>query len=220
MSENLLRYPKLETFYQQFLENEDSARFIKFVSENYLIGTLVRLVHYGTKTTRRAAILAIGFLGDYSLNETMGNALNDSDRAVRLLAEHNIRQIWQRQGSDAEQKMLARLDALNTSNQPDQAVELATKLIRANRHLGEAWNQRAIAYTAIGCFDKAIADCRETLNCNRFHYMAAVGMGHCCLQLEDALAALECFRLAISINPDLESLRSQIAQLERILKDD
>lgn len=219
MSEKMLRYPKLDKFYQQFLEDEDSAQFIKFVSDNYMIATLERLVHFGLKTTRRAAILAIGFLGDYSLNETMGSALTDSDRAVRLLAEHNIRQIWQRQGSEAEQKMLMLLDVLNTSNRPEEVVDLASKLIRSNRHLGEAWNQRAIAYTTIGCFDKAISDCRETLMCNRYHFPAAVGMGHCCLQLEDAFAALDCFRLAISINPDLETLRNQISQLERLLED-
>ena len=44
-----------------------------------------------------------------------------------------------------------------------------------------------------------------------------VGMAHCYLQLDDANSALECFRLALRINPDLEGVRSHISHLEKIL---
>ncbi|MEM9413288.1 MAG: hypothetical protein AAGA30_19420 [Planctomycetota bacterium] len=218
MSDIPLRYPKLAKFYQQFLSDENSARFIKEVSDIYMVGTLERLYLAGDRITRRAAILAIGFLGDFSLNETMGQALSDSDRAVRLLSEHNIRQLWQRQGSPVEQIQLIRLENLNQTNHAQDAVELATKLIQSNEHLGEAWNQRAIAYSSIGEHECSIGDCREALNCNRYHYPAAVGMGQGYLKLNDAITALDCFRLAVRINPDLEKLRSQIRRLERMLK--
>ena len=71
----------------------------------------------------------------------------------------------------------------------------------------------------MGEFEAAIADCRETLNCNRFHFPAAMGMAHCCLQMDDAASALEGFRLALRINPDLEGVRSHVSHLERTLED-
>lgn len=219
MSENAIRYPILTKFYQRFLSEEDSARFIKNVSDNYMIGTLQRLYSTGDRNTRRAAILAIGFLGDFSLNETIGGALSDSDRAVRLLAEHNIRQIWHRQGSPAEQKQLNRLIGLNSSRNSGDAIKLATNLISSNDVLGEAWNQRAIAFSSVGDYPSSVNDCREALNCNRYHFPAAVGMGQSYLQLDDAFNALDCFRLAIGINPDLECLRGQIRKLENMLED-
>jgi hypothetical protein len=43
-------------------------------------------------------------------------------------------------------------------------------------------------------------------------------MGQGYLKLNDAFTALDCFRLAISINPDLDCLRGQIRKLERMLE--
>jgi tetratricopeptide (TPR) repeat protein len=107
---------------------------------------------------------------------------------------------------------------LNATNHPQDAVSLATRLVEANDILGEAWNQRALAYAAMGQFRAAIRDCQQTLYCNRFHFPAAVGMGQNYLRLNDAFTALDCFRLAISINPDLECLRNQIRKLEKMLE--
>ena len=219
MSEKSLRYPLLERYYQQYLDDEDSARFIHQVTSHYMPATLERLVGSCRPSTRRAAVLAIGYICDYSSNETIGLALSDKDRAVRMLAEHNIRQIWLRQGTSHEQTMLLKLESLNATKQPKRAVSHATELIRTNAQLCEAWNQRAVAHSFQGNLGQAISDCRETLNCNRYHFPAAVGMGHCLLKLNDPCGALHSFRLALRINPDLESLRLQVRRLEKILKD-
>ncbi|MDG1874492.1 MAG: tetratricopeptide repeat protein [Mariniblastus sp.] len=214
-----VRYPMLDLFYQQYLTDENSAMFIHSVSRNYGIGTLERLARFGGRLTRRAAILAIGFVGDYSANEIMGDALVDSDRAVRLLADHGIREVWQRQGTISQQQAVQTLYQLNSQQRMEEVIQLSTTLIKANSNLGEAWNQRAIAYCALGEFEAAIDDCRETLACNRFHFPAAMGMAHCYMQLDDAFMALDGFRLSLQINPDLEGVRNHISKLERTLED-
>lgn len=219
MSESDVRFPMLDLFYQQYLTDENSATFIHAISRNYSIGTLERLAQFGSRLSRRASILAIGFLGDFSSNEIMGAAMVDRDRAVRLLADHGIREVWQRQGSASEQQAVQALFRLISHSRMDDAIDAATSLIKVNPQLGEAWNQRAIAYCAQGEFDAAVKDCRETLNCNRFHFPAAMGMAHCFLQVDDAFSALEGFRLALRINPDLEGVRSHIVHLEKILED-
>ena len=147
----------------------------------------------------------------------MGGALVDSDRAVRLLADHGIRQIWPRQGTPGQQQRVRRLYRLNAQCRLDEVVDLSTTLIHENYELGEAWNQRAIAFCACGDYNAAIEDCKETLNCNRFHFPAAMGMAHCLLQLGDVYAALDSFRLALRLNPDLEGVRRHISQLEKTL---
>jgi tetratricopeptide (TPR) repeat protein len=204
--------------YQQYLNDENSAKFIQAISGSYNMGSLHRLARYGDFTSRRAAVLAIGFVGNYGSNEVMGAALLDKDRAVRLLADHGIRQLWQRQGTPAHQQALGHLYRLVSQNRLDEAVDESTLLIAFNAELGEAWNQRAIALCAMGEYESAIEDCRQSLNCNRFHFPAAMGMGHCLLQLDDAYSALECFRLALAINPDLEGVRNHISHLERTLE--
>jgi tetratricopeptide (TPR) repeat protein len=43
-------------------------------------------------------------------------------------------------------------------------------------------------------------------------------MAHSYLEMEDPFAALECFRRALALNPDLEEVRVQISYLERTLE--
>ena len=162
--------------------------------------------------------LSVRFIDAATANTVMGMALQDCDRAVRLLADHGIRQLWQRQGTPAQQQAIHRLYRLVAQNRLEETVDESTILIAYNPELGEAWNQRAIAYCAMGEYESAIEDCRESLNCNRFHFPAAMGMGHCLLQMDDPISALDCFRLALAINPDLEGVRNHISHLERILE--
>ena len=220
MSEDFSRYPLVDCIYHRYLADEDSAAFIQSISRVYSLGTLQRLARFGQPISRRASILAIGFLGDFSVNETMGRALVDSDRGVRMLADHGIRQVWMRQGSAAEQSSIERLHWLSTRHEMDQLIVEATLLIEANPTLAEAWNQRAIGFSAEGDIEAAIEDCKETLNCNRFHFPAAIGLAHCCLQVNDASSALESFRLALDINPDLEGVRRHVQHLEKTVNED
>lgn len=217
MSKSSTRHSKLVQLYQQYLTDEDTAGFIVATADHYNLGSLERLARYGDRMSRRAAILALGFLGDFSNNETLGRALADRDRAVRMLADMNIRRAWFRQGTPPIRSALVQLEQLNCADQSEEVIAWATDLIQQDRRLAEAWNQRAIAFSAVGEFHRAVADCRETLNCNRYHFPAAIGLGQCCMELDDHRSALECFRLALTINPDLESLRAQIQHLEKLM---
>lgn len=219
MSSQSLQTTMLDRFYQEFLRTERSADFVDRVSQWYCIDTLQVLATKGGRTTRRAAALAIGFLADFSAVETLGRALNDRDRAVRMLADHGLRQLWFRQGLQHEQLIAKRLARMNLRGQHEQALELAAQALADNDALAEVWHQRSTAFFALSEYDSAIAAAEEALFLNRYHFLAAVTLANCHLQQESVSAALEAFRLALSINPDLESVRGQILHLEKILED-
>lgn len=210
--------PILTRLYRKYLSEEDTAAFIKAVSSRYTIATLERLACHGGRTTRRASVLALGFLAGYESNATMGKALRDSDRGVRIIAENAIVELWLRAGSETQRQRLAGLARLNVSGQFERAVDVATELIDEASWIAEAWNQRAIAYFHLDQFDDSANDCLQTLELNPYHFAAAVGMAHCYLELEDAVSALDCFRRALRINPDLEGVRAQVAYLQRTLE--
>jgi tetratricopeptide (TPR) repeat protein len=215
---NETRRTSLERLYHRYLETENTAAFVKAVSEKYLPGTLERLAIGGNHVLRRAAVMAVGFLGDYSHNPILGRALNDDDRGVRLLADSGIRQLWRRDGNLRQQRQMARLCRLNQNDQYADAIREATALIDDAAHFAEAWNQRAVAQFALRRFEDAANDCHQTLEMNAYHFGAAVGMGHCYLQLDEPFAALENFRRALGLNPDLEDVRGHIELLERTLE--
>lgn len=212
------RTPLLDRLYHQYLEDEDSAAFIHGVAQRYTTCTLERLATAGERITRRAAVLALGYIGQYESNAVLGTSLHDDDRGVRILAENGIRELWCRAGTEAQRQRLSIIVRLNASQQYEQAILQASELIEQAPWFAEAWNQRAIGYYQSGQYERSANDCHQALELNPYHFGAAVGMGHCYLELSDGFAALECFRRAVKLNPSMEDVRAQVEYLERQLE--
>lgn len=208
----------LTELYQEYLDDQNSATFVTKVSQRYTVGTLERLASHLDRATRRAAVMAIGFLGDVSSSAVLGGALHDEDRAVRTIAENSIRTVWRRPNNESDRQQLAVLLRLNSSQKYEETLRRATALIDRAPCIAEAWNQRAIAYYNLSRFIESIRDCQQALELNAYHFDAATGMGQCHLQLGNHLAALESFRRAVRLNPSLEGVRAGITYLERTLK--
>jgi tetratricopeptide (TPR) repeat protein len=208
----------LDELYGDYLVDQDAAAFIHKVTQRYTSATLERLAQAPRRTTRRAATLALGFVGGYESNAALGRALCDEDRLVRGLAENGIRSLWLRAGGERERERLRVLVRLNASQQYKEALRQATELITEAPDLAEAWNQRAVACYCLGRYLESIRDCRQTLKLNPYHFGAAGGLGQCYVQLGEMRSALEHFRHALALNPSLEGVRASVTYLERSLK--
>jgi tetratricopeptide (TPR) repeat protein len=213
------RTPLLDRFYSRYLNDEDSASFIAHVSSAYTIGSLERLAEGGSRVSRRAAILALGFVGDYAQNGILGRALCDADRAVRLLADHGIRQLWFRVADQVVRQRLGYLARLNARGHFFEAIDVATDLIDGDPLLAETRHQRGLAFYSQGLFGDAALDCQMAADINPYHFPAILTEAHCHIQLDDSVAALQSFRRALAIYPDLENVRAHVRQLERSIKD-
>ena len=218
MSSKSRRVPFLLSLYQKYLDDQDSASFLRRTSKHYTQGTLERLAVHASVEVRRGAVLALGFLADYQANHTLGQALNDDDRTVRMLAEDGIRKVWNRAGGHQERQHLAAIIRLNTARRFDDAILRATELIDRAPWFAEAWNQRAVARFALEQYAEAIRDCHQALEINPYHFAAAAGMGQAYLRLGNRVSALECLRRALRLNPDLEGVRVQVARLTKLME--
>ena len=216
MSDDSPRTPLLERFYQQYVEQQQTATFIMQISATYLPGTLERLAKCGSRSTRRGAVLALGLVGGYESNAALGEALHDADRGVRTFAENALRSIWRRLGTQEQQQLLDAAIRANNARHFPSAIARCRELLAAAPWFAEAWNQRAIAYYACGLFFESIADCHQALELNPYHFGAAAGIGQCYVQLGRPQLALESFRRALKLNPNLEGVRAHIAALERM----
>jgi tetratricopeptide (TPR) repeat protein len=204
--------------YRRYLQDAVAAAFICEVAQRYTIATLERLAGQGTRQTRRAATLALGFLGDFRSNDVLGKRLRDPDRGVRLLADSGLRELWFRDGDESQQLELRKIRRLNRNGMFMDAIDEADQLIGDAPWFAEIWNQRAIAKFRLGFYRDSIPDGRTALELNPYHFPAAVDLGECYLRLENAAVAYECFSLATELNPDLVRVRAQIASLRRKLK--
>lgn len=214
---NTCRHPVLDRLYLRYLDDENSAAFIAAVSSRYAISTLERLATHGQYLARRGALLALSYLSDIRSSSVLVNALHDSDRVARILAENGLFELWCRDGSEAQQLELRVITRLNDAHQFDEARARATRLIDDAPSFAEAWNQRAIANYRLGRYEDAANDCLQTLELNPDHYAAALGMAHCYLELSEGQAALDCLRRALDLNPNLSAIQTQIEYLERAL---
>jgi tetratricopeptide (TPR) repeat protein len=209
----------LLVLYREYLDQQDSSAFSQQVAACYNSGTLQRLARHANREVRRAAVLALGFVGGYDANQTLGHALLDNDRTVRTIAEDAIRTIWARAGSEIEQRELTVLVRLNAAELHKESLVRATRLIERTPWFAEAWYQRAVAHVALGRWVEAIRDCHQALEINPYHFVAATSMGQAYLQLQNPISALECFRRALRLNPGLEGVRVQVARLTRMVED-
>ncbi|HAY80040.1 MAG TPA: hypothetical protein DCY79_09585 [Planctomycetaceae bacterium] len=212
------RRPHIERLFQRFLNDEQSAKFIHGVAQQYTYASLSRLATCGSRLTRRGAVLAIGFLSGFEANDVLGARMRDSDRGVRLLAETGLREIWLRDGNEAQRHQIRKIVRLNTAGEFDEASQLASQLISDAPRFAEAWNQRGIARFNLQQYRQSVSDCRQTLRLNPYHFAAAVGMAHGYIELNDAAAALESLQLALQVNPELEQVRIQESRLRKALE--
>jgi len=215
---NETRGPLLHQIYRKYLVDQDTLAFSGRVTGKYTIGTLERLAVCGDRMARRAAVLSIGLVGDYSSNAVLGRALHDHDRGVRMLAENGIRSLWCRVGDPSQRHGLAEIIELNAGRRFDSAIRRASKLIAGAPWLAEVWNQRALAHFSQRRYAESIQDCHQALEINPYHFGAATGMAQCHLQLGDRQTALECFQRALELNPNLEGVRAHVHYLQRTLK--
>lgn len=184
------------------------------VQEKYTEGTLQRLLVSGDDMTRRAAALALGFVGTMRSNLSLAAALKDDDPAVSKFATDSLWEVWLR-GEEADHGW--RLQ--QAINLPDhaQAVAALDDLISECPEFAEAYNQRALLYYRRGEYRRSVLDCEAVLRLNPVHFGAAAGMGQCQLRMNRPRAALRAFRQALAIHPGLDEVQEAVRDLEAAL---
>ena len=178
----------------------------------------IERVKHGDNVARRGTVLALTWLGGVESMTPVGEALRDSDRAVRLIAENGIQSVWARAGSIEQCHRLQTIMRWNRGSQFHEAATLAGEILEENPGFSEVWYQRAFSRYGLSDFDAAIADSQQALEANPYHFHAAVGLGQCYLEREDPATALCCFQWALQIHPCLEFARAQVRRLQRELR--
>ncbi len=219
MEDKATRIAVLVRFYQRYLHDSDTARFIASVASRYSIATLHRMLQEGDVYRRRAATLALGLIGDCRSNDVLGPLLKDQDRKLRLVADDALRSIWSRDGSAEQRHQLEKIVRLNECGDHELATQLATILIESANAFAEAYHQRSLALFNLGEIEQAIEDCSKVLQLNQYHYAAMIGLGHCYLEQHELMESLFWFKLSLETYPDLEPVRIQVRRLEKAIQE-
>jgi Flp pilus assembly protein TadD len=166
--------------------------------------------------TRAGACAVLGELGIPADLPLLMAALHDPDARVRQGAEGAIWQVWSRSGDRATDQLFERgLHQMQGGELP-AAVETFSRVIGMNPDFAEGWNKRATVYFLLGEDDLSLKDCAEVLKRNPQHFGVLSGYGQLYVRKGELERALDYFRRALTVNPNMEGVRTSIELIERI----
>ena len=166
---------------------------------------------------RRQALRTLATAGTMDDVPRIVQALRDPDRAVRMLAEAALWEVWSRSGDAAIDRLFAAGVQAMSEGRWDDAVSTFTTIIARKPEFAEGWNKRATVYFLMGDYPKSLADCDEVLKRNPFHYGALSGYGMIYGKLDQPMRALEYYEQALGVNPNLDGVRDAIEILRNEL---
>ena len=141
--------------------------------------------------------------------------LRDPDESVRAAAEQALWIVWSRSGNAQVDKLFAQgLEEMN-GGRFDDGIATFTRVIELAPEFAEGWNKRATLYFITGEYRKSLADCDQVMKRNPAHFGALAGYGQIYLRLDDPEKALEYFKRALAVNPNMESVEAAVQVLER-----
>ncbi|MEM1228465.1 MAG: HEAT repeat domain-containing protein [Planctomycetota bacterium] len=218
MTQPLVHTTRLVAAYRRFLQSTDSPRFAEEVNRWYSPATLLALLSRGETEQRRAAAMAMNTLGDRRFVDTLGRALSDSDRGVRLAADDSFRAVLLRDAAPLHHQQLLRVMHLNDGGEYAAALSPAMILVHQSPLYAEAHHQLAICWHGLDDYERAEKSYQDCLWHCRFHYLAWQSLGAVRLVLGKPQKALEALDRCLSINPDLETARLQRLMIRRQIR--
>jgi len=143
--------------------------------------------------------------------------LRDPDEPVREAAEQALWIVWSRSGDARVDKLFAQgLEEMN-GGRFDEGIATFTRVIELAPDFAEGWNKRATLYFITGEYRKSLADCDQVMKRNPAHFGALAGYGQIYLRLDDSERALEYFKRALAVNPNMGSVEAAVQVLEHAL---
>jgi tetratricopeptide (TPR) repeat protein len=188
------------------------------LSEKYPQETLINLLNHEMALTRRAAVYALGFIGDMDAVPPLAESLKHPDSGTRFNAEQALWEVWFRSGDAAvDAKLQEGMNEIKKERY-EAAIEILTGVIVNAPNFAEGYNQRAIAHFFLEAWRKSIEDCDKTIELNPYHFGAYAGMGHSYLKLSDLQEALNAYQKALEINPNLFGIAQTLLQIQEALR--
>jgi len=166
---------------------------------------------------RRRGALGLAIVGRMDDAPTLIIALRDTDERVRVVAEQALWAVWSRSGDARVDELFARGVAQMGEQRLREAITTFTRVIELKPDFAEGWNKRATAYFLAGEFRRSLRDCGEVVKRNPQHFGVLSGYGQIYLELDQPEKALEHFRRALEVNPNLEGVQGLAERLDSMI---
>lgn len=145
--------------------------------------------------------------------ESLFAELGREDNDAWPIVQAQIWRVWRRSGSESMDFLLIRaLEALEEEDHETALVHL-DDLVRLAPDFAEAWNQRATVYFLMGDYGRSMRDIETVLSLEPRHFGALSGLGIILDRTGNEKGALEVYRRALEIHPNLQGAQKGVERL-------
>jgi Flp pilus assembly protein TadD len=157
---------------------------------------------------------AVALAEDTAKLDGLFDRLKTADAAEAGRIESEIWIEWSKSGSPALDLLLQRGRDAMAVGDLDQAIAHFTAIIDQDPTFAEGWNARATAFYQAGEFGPSVSDIAHVLQLNPRHFGALSGLGTILEETEKPEKALEVYRAALAIHPQMEGVIEAVERLE------
>jgi tetratricopeptide (TPR) repeat protein len=168
---------------------------------------------------RAEAIAWIAQYGQPADDAALRQRLKDENPFVRRYAEQGLWLIWGRSGDESVDALMEKGIAEMQAKQFKASIATFSEVIRRKPAFAEGWNKRATALFLAGELRKSLADCDEVMKRNPNHFGALAGYGQIYFRLEQYERAIEYWKRALRVNPNMEGVEIGIMNAEERLEE-
>ncbi len=121
--------------------------------------------------------------------------------------EEAIWRVWLHSGSDTVDLLMGWAVEAMAGKDLDLALRYLDTVVALKPDYAEGWNKRATVYFQQHDYTRSLADLQRVLALEPRHFAALSGLGLILQDIGDRKRALEAFRKALAINPNLDTAR-------------
>ena len=166
---------------------------------------------------RADAVIWIANNGTAADDKVLRPHLVDADPMVRELAEQGLWVLWGRSGDKAIDALMAKGAEAIQAHDFKEAIATYSEIIRRKPAFAEGWNKRATVLFLAGDLKKSLADCDEVMKRNPYHFGALAGYGQIYFQMKEYDKAIEYWKRALKVNPNMVGVEGNIEIAEKLL---
>jgi tetratricopeptide (TPR) repeat protein len=168
---------------------------------------------------RAEAIAWVAEHGDPGDDAALRLRLTDENPFVRRYAEQALWVLWSRSGDEAIDALMEKGAEQMQAQQFEASIATFSEVIRRKPAFAEGWNKRATVLFLAGELRKSLADCDEVMKRNPNHFGALAGYGQIYFRLEQYDKAIEYWKRALRVNPNMEGIEIGIKNAEERLQE-
>lgn len=154
-----------------------------------------------------------------SLDVLFARLQQSTSETIARDVEQKIWTLWSQSDSPTADVLLGQAVAAMDAQDSASSFAILDRVIASYPSYAEAWNKRATLNFMVGKYKASLSDIEKVLDLEPRHFGALAGRGMIYNAQEEWSLALDAYRDALAVNPNMPSVKSAIKELEKRLQD-